>query len=320
MGTTTNIDWCDTTVNPTTGCVGCELKTPGKSGTCYASTLHEGRLAKSLPHLYAADFHEVRLAPGRMAKAAALPDLRGKERPGKPWLNGMPRMIFVGDMGDIFSPDVPFEYLRDEVLAAAASKAGKRHNWLWLTKQPKRMRDFTRLYGPLPDNVWAGVSVTKQEAAWRAADLLEVEAKVRFVSAEPLLGPICYTSEVLIPADGDHPNRVGYMLGKDDGKSALHPTRSKAMAGIHWVIFGGESGPNARACNIEWIRSGVRQCKQAGVKAFVKQLGAKPTGGLAGEWTRVGAVLVPTGVRLRDPKGGDPYEWPEDLRVREVPE
>jgi hypothetical protein len=75
--------------------------------------MHEERLAKSLPDLYAADFTEVRTIAGRMAKAAAWSDLTGKDRPEKPWLNGWPRMIFLGDMGDLFSRQIPFEFLRD---------------------------------------------------------------------------------------------------------------------------------------------------------------------------------------------------------------
>ena len=74
------------------------------------------RLAKSLPLLYAPNFQEVRLAPGRMKKAAAWSDLRGADRPGKPWLDGMPRMIFVGDMGDFMRRGVPDDYFKTEYL------------------------------------------------------------------------------------------------------------------------------------------------------------------------------------------------------------
>ena len=101
-------------------------------------------------------------------------------------------------------------------------------------------------------------------------------------------------------------------------------TCSNALRHIHWVIVGGESGPGARPCLVAWIRSIVRQCRDAGVPCFVKQLGAVvqyngcgliwPEGttkhDIGGEWR----------VLLRDKKGGDPAEWPEDLRVREMPE
>ncbi len=81
---------------------------------------------------------------------------------------------------------------------------------------------------------------------------------------------------------------------------------------VDWVIIGGESGPNARPCNIEWIRSIVRLCRAAGVLCFVKQLGSQPI-------EPDGAGFVRHAM-LRDTKGGDPSEWPEDLRIREIPE
>ena len=172
MSVTTDIAWCDSTVNPTTGCDGCELWHRLNKGSCYAGRLHETRMAKSLPHLYAPDFTEVRLAPGRMAKAAAWPDLRGKKRPDKPWLNGLPRMIFVGDMGDLFSYDVPLEHIEKEVMQTATGRGGRRHNWLLLTKQPKRMASFSawrqKKYGAgWPYNVWCGTSITSKATAGR---------------------------------------------------------------------------------------------------------------------------------------------------------
>jgi Protein of unknown function (DUF5131) len=95
---------------------------------------------------------------------------------------------------------------------------------------------------------------------------------------------------------------------------------------LHWVIAGGESGPGARACNVEWIRSVVRQCKDAGVACFVKQLGSRPTG--LNEWCDRCNLGMTSGMHgldcdkspvLRDRKGGSMEEWPEDLRVREFP-
>jgi len=79
------------------------------------------------------------------------------------------------------------------------------------------------------------------------------------------------------------------------------------------VIAGGESGPNARPCNIDWIRSIVRQCEAAGVPCFVKQVGAKPCMGLSDYGVHVGPL------KTVDPKGGDPAEWPMDIRVRQWP-
>lgn len=134
-------------------------------------------------------------------------------------------------------------------------------------------------------NCWLGVSVEDQETAdERIPWLLQTPAAVRFVSAEPLLGPIVFDQQV-------HLERRTKIL---TGASAPR---------IDWVIVGGESGPKARPCNVEWIRSIVQQCKDASVPCFIKQLGANVHGWCA----------EITG------KGGDPSEWPADLRVREWP-
>ena len=144
-----------------------------------------------------------------------------------------------------------------------------------------------------PPNVWLGVSVEDQARAHeRVPPLVEIPARVRFLSVEPLLGPV----------------DLSPWLGS--GK-------------IHWVILGGESGPQARPCHVAWIRDLVAQCRRAKVAPFVKQLGTvafDPIMGIAGHGLRVpeeAEDLVSR--RLRDPKGGDPSEWPEDLRVREFP-
>lgn len=307
MSAKTLIHWADTTANPTTGCDGCELW--GKANRhCYAGRLHEGRLAKTLPTLYAADFHEVRLAPGRMAKAAALSDLRGTARPDKPWLDGMPRMIFPGDMADIFSKDVPFTYLKEELIDVATSSKGIRHIYMALTKRPSRMVEFAQWlhnWGwEWPANVWAGASVTTQKTVDnRIPHLLRVPDAVRFLSVEPMLGPIDLTP---------------WLGWSGERMTAAWPMVWVAPR-VDLVIFGGESGPDARPCDLAWIRDGVRQCKAAGVSAFVKQLGANP----------VDTTPPPPGssstndfdrrIRLRDSHGGDWSEWPEDLRVREMP-
>lgn len=112
-----------------------------------------------------------------------------------------------------------------------------------------------------------------------------------------------------------------------DIEKRLRVVRNETGKGL-WLIVGGESGHKARPCNVEWIRSVIQQCDGAGVPCFVKQLGASPFfpfGGNTREWQATSSEYSQThgGVRLillHDPKGGDPSEWPEDLRVREVPE
>src|SRR5437667_9313219 len=101
MSEKTKIQWCDSTANPTMGCDGCELWNP-KTGvrTCYAGMLH----TRWPNHRgFAKDFLVPEMFPGRMEKAAAWPDLNGKDRPGSPWLDGLPRLIFISDMGDSLS-------------------------------------------------------------------------------------------------------------------------------------------------------------------------------------------------------------------------
>ena len=110
------------------------------------------------------------------------------------------------------------------------------------------------------------------------------------------------------------------------GRQVLAQLQVDYSHGIDWVIVGGESGPGARPCNLEWIRSIVRQCKDAGVPCFVKQVGSKPQCLLS-----INAALElqafsgrnpdrPESMKLKSSKGGDPAEWPEDLRVRQFPE
>lgn len=298
MGKDTEIQWSDSTVNPTTGCDGCELWRGDFKGPCYAGNQHESRMAKVLPDLYAADFREVRLAPSRMAPTAGWSDLTGKERPGKPWLNGMPRMIFVDDMADLFSRAVPFEYIHDEVVATAVSAKGSRHIYMVLTKQPSRMAEFGAWLKnrgiAWPDNLWGGTSITSSSRLKRVDQLKRVPAKFRFLSLEPLWEFV---------------------------------DLSRILSGISWVIVGGQSDQRqheAKPFDLAWARQIIRDCRDSGVPAFVKQLGSRAfdeKGGVAGaslpvsEWAE---SLI--NLRLKDGHGGDWSEWPEDLRVREMPE
>ena len=194
---------------------------------------------------------------------------------------------------------------------------------------------------PLP-NVWLGVSVEDQAAADdRIPELLDTPAAVRFLSCEPLLGQLMLRR----PFVRDHKNRN--VMTEDDDQRPIVPG---SFPGLHWVIVGGESGPGARPCAIGWIRDIVGQCRAAGVPVFVKQLGARPVRTVRGSWInelqRHGPDIqqpygraacwacrteeckllwpgVPPHVKrwlpLRDRKGGDMSEWPEDLRVREFP-
>lgn len=216
-----------------------------------------------------------------------------------------PRRIFVNSMSDLFHPGVPFDFV-DKVFAVMALTP--QHTYQVLTKRPERMAEWCARPGiaeniawaanheimershcgesvswPLP-NVWLGTSVENQDAAnERIPHLRKCPAAVRFLSCEPLLGYIValYFGPIDAPRSPEWPGPPPY---KRD---------------ISWVIVGGESGPNARPCNLSWIRSIVEQCQAAGVACFVKQLGKVAAGGKG--------------------KGGDMEDWPEELRVREWP-
>lgn len=123
-----------------------------------------------------------------MAAAATWPDLTGTSRRDKPWLDGLSRLIFVSDMSDALS-SVPFDFLEAEVVANVTSPEGSRHQWLWLTKRPERMAQFSdRLKAKSlswPNNLWAGTSITSQGTTSRIKYVLRVgdENTIRFLSA-----------------------------------------------------------------------------------------------------------------------------------------
>ncbi len=187
---------------------------------------------------------------------------------------------------------------------------------------------------PLP-NVWLGTSVEDQRRAdERIPALIQCPASVRFLSVEPMLEAVDLTS-VEWPGLGGHRVdvlRQGYWcpgghaihgrsaeLGAPKGGFVNH---SDMPGRVSWVIVGGESGHGARPCDVGWVRSLVRQCSAADVPIFVKQLGANyvdAPNGVGGWRARPPKDL---GIKIRNlnsPKGGDPEEWPADLRVRQFP-
>ena len=222
-------------------------------------------------------FERPKKFPGRMAKTATRPDLRGTDRPEKPWLNGMPRLIFVSDMGDALSEVIDFDYLKTEIIDIVTNPAGQRHLWLWLTKRPGRMAEFAEwllaIHGvEWPENLVPMTSVTNRATRSRIDQLRRVPAKLRGLSVEPLI------ESVELDLDG-----------------------------IDWVIVGGESGNYPREFDLVWARSLKRQCRDASVAFFMKQLGANP---LEGDFP----------YPVMDSHGGNWAAWPGDLRVREFPE
>ena len=157
---------------------------------------------------------------------------------------------------------------------------------------------------------WLGASADRQEELdARVPHLIRCPAAVRFLSLEPLLGAIDIFASL---------RRLREM------HPLIDPGGDRKY--LHWVIVGGESGAGARPCDVEWIRSIVKQCKAASVPVFVKQLGAWPVETNDGpempmRWIPDdGGEAVARWYKPSDRKGGDPSEWPEDLRVREMPE
>lgn len=281
MADKTKIAWTDATWNVVTGCTkvseGCRF--------CYAER----------------DFH--RPYPGRrFGDVVCHADrMMVPER----WLR--PRMIFVCSMGDLFHKDVPEAFI-DEVFATMV--ALPRHTFQVLTKRPERQRDYMLTvqnddkdmerwlqYRPgaevewPPRNIWLGTSVeTQARLDERLPVLAETPAAVRFVSAEPLLEPLCRLVSV-----GGRPR------------------------GVDWVIVGGESGPRARECNVGWIRMAVEQCRTSGVPVFVKQLGASVIDVGLDRLVNWPNGPQATRFKLKNRAGADLEEWPLDLRVREFP-
>lgn len=297
MGISTLIEWTDSSTNPTSGCDGCELWIRGKVEKCYAGKIHE-RFAPS--KAYPGPFEQIDLHPGRMAQAAKWPSLRGKDRPDKPWLNGMPRIIFIGDMGDLFSKGVPFEYIRDEVIAHIASKDGSRHLWMILTKQPKRLAEFAKWLEndqriQWPSNILSGTSITTKSTRSRITDLMSVPGDL-FLSVEPMVESVSL--------------EAWYELPDQIVKPFSRPIEYLPVNKPKLVICGGESADTAdkaRPFNLQWARKLRDECAKYGAKYFLKQLGSNAWEDHVNQYV------------TKHHKGGDWNEWPEDIRRREFP-
>lgn len=219
------IEWTEATWNPTTGCdrvsAGCDH--------CYALTLAKRLKAMGSPK-YQADGDPRTSGPG--FGLTLHPDAL---RVPYGWKS--PRTVFVNSMSDLFHARVPLDYVRQvfEVIAETPQ-----HTYQVLTKRARRLRQIAgRLEWPA--NLWMGVSVESAKELPRIEDLRQVPAAVRFLSCEPLLGPL-------------------------DGLD---------LAGIDWVIVGGESGPGARPMDLAWAEDVVDRARQLGCAAFVKQLGSR---------------------------------------------
>lgn len=332
----TAIEWTDETWNPTTGC---DRVSPG-CARCYALTMAARLKAMGQPD-YQTDGDPRTSGPGFGVavhpRRLSVP-FRWKRRR---------RRVFVDSMADLFHEAVPDAFLDQVFAVMALAKGdtfqvltkrpermrrylsdpgtyrrvrreveeGEVWRLYWETLAQWEKREFQgRWWTPLPPdrwplpNAWMGVSVENQRwADQRIPLLLDTPAAVRFLSCEPLLGPLD-----LGALYGDSPRRYlrcvpcaqGGTSTKQSGAHACHldpPNR------VDWVIVGGESGPGARPIETGWIEDVVRQCRASGTAVFVKQMGARWA---AGE--RACGVQV-------DRKGGRVDAWPDGLRVQEFP-
>jgi len=214
MATNSHIEWTDATWNPVTGC---SKVSPGCKH-CYAE-----RLAKRLKAMGQANYRngfDLTLQPQML------------ELPFK-WKS--PRRIFVNSMSDLFHEAVPTEYIKQvfEVMGRAHW-----HQYQVLSKRSKRILQLNKELNWAPQ-IWMGVSVENEKHTYRIGDLRKTGAQVKFLSLEPLLGP----------------------LGKLD------------LSEIDWAIVGGESGPGARPIDPEWVTEIRDQCLDVGVPFFFKQWG-----------------------------------------------
>jgi protein gp37 len=246
MSDSSTIEWTDATWNPVTGCtkitVGCD--------NCYAERFAE-RFRGTHGHPFEHGF-DLQLRP---------------ERIQQPFSWRRSRMIFVNSMSDLFHKDVPFSFV-DQVFETM--ETANWHTYQVLTKRSSRMRDYLRSRyeeGEAPAHIWCGVSVENAASSARLRHLVEAPASVRFLSIEPLLGPV----------------------GELD------------LEGISWVIVGGESGPRARPIEAAWVREVRDICVAQDVAFFFKQWGGfRPKSGgrdLDGrEWSQFPQLTGPVNI------------------------
>ena len=221
-----SIEWTDETWNPVTGCT---RVSPG-CDNCYMFALYPRLHAMGVPGYEAAP-DIVQMLPNRL---------------NAPLTWAKPRRVFVNSMSDLFHPKVPFEFISQ---VFDVMRRADQHIFQVLTKRPGKAAGWWEKcgrheFGEWPSNVWIGTSVENQKYAHRLTVLARIPARVRFVSAEPLLEP-------------------------------LNLTRWLEDQTLQWVIVGGESGPRARPMEAEWARALRDQSRAAGVDFFFKQWGGR---------------------------------------------
>jgi protein gp37 len=285
MAESTLISWADATFNPWEGCT---KVSPG-CDHCYAEARNK-RFASG-----------VNWGPGARRRRTSPANWRKPiEWNRKARASGKPFRVFCASLADVFDNEVPAAWLRDLFNLISETPA---LTWMLLTKRIGNVEAMLKACGyaygsesgrlvALPSNIWLGITVVNQEEADRdIPKQLELPARVRFLSCEPMLGYI----DLRLAERND--------LARWDSTGRGLPLRR-----IDWVICGGESGRGARFFEIDWARKLRDQCKAAGVAFFMKQVGAYPAD-----------KTLEADFQVHHRAGADPAEWPEDLRVQEFP-
>jgi protein gp37 len=324
MGQQTKISWCHSTLNFWIGCT----QFAAECANCYAADLDHKRFSRTLGEGTPENpvKHWGKGQPRHITRALEDGTLLNWSK--RPWICSLcgeaishtsgstcpkchqattpeRRRVFIGSLMDWADEEVPDSW-RDALFDQADKATDLR--LLFLTKRGENAhRYLSKRYGrDLPPHFWIGSSYMQDQPPAAMAWMFEFDASVRWLSVEPMLG--------LCQLQGQFGSRVCNYLG--------------GVRGIHWVIFGGESGPKARPCNIDHIRAGVMQCEAAGVKAFVKQMGSNAVCDNANlyDWPE-GTELIGQGmgaascrVKFRHKAGADPAEWPDQFQVQEVPD
>lgn len=348
MAENTKIQWCHHTFNHIRGCT----KVAAGCANCYADALskrnpgtlgvwgdHGTRVLASpsqwkLPLKWNREAEQA--GERRRVFCASLADVfedwtgRIRNAKGLPLRKSITSKEYIPDQS-LYGPEsggVTLNDIRRDLFALI--DATPHLDWLLLTKRPENVRRMWphnwRISGlggyaeTVRKNVWLGTSIaTQADADKNIPELLKCRdlSPVLFVSAEPLVGAV-RLDRIDVNRDAPH---YDCLLGRDE----LGMVRGGHK--VDWLIVGGESGSHARPCDVAWIRSLKDQAQAAGVPVFVKQLGAnildRDSTSASGFPDR---MCWPEGFRqdvqriiLRDPKGGDPAEWPADLRVQEYP-
>jgi len=307
----TGISYCDETWSPI---VGCSLPLVSKGcEKCWARSLHNQRhkaylAGKKLPEMYAQPFWKVQLFPERLDQP-----LHWKK----------PRVIFAGSQTDLFHDEVRFACLNKMYSVMLNCP---QHNFLILTKRPDRMlhwyqsAEYTEWEdGYETDHVYPGFTICNQEEADKKIPLLlQIPAAHRWLSIEPMLEKIDISEFLPRSLERQIERYTGnHQLAVDCDIAAMISDNGRTKF-IDQVIVGCESGPGARPCKLEWIRSIVDQCTAAGVACYVKQVHLPKKDPFKKGWIlqddEIDSYMSRFGFRVST----DPAEWPESLRQRSL--